>query len=155
MLLFVDLFLFLHNLTRLLQRIENICYLFYWWDFLLFFCIFLSNQENLYMINHDVNLILNYLSASSLIMISVLSLFECITCSSSLSSSDETKLIVTVNWILHLPDFLRLFMIPFKYGLILFFRLCFCIQYNHYSKNYLLLLVYNNFLLLFHTRKDS
>ena len=34
-------FLFLHNLTQLLQRIENICYLFFWWHLLLLFC-FLS-----------------------------------------------------------------------------------------------------------------
>ena len=40
---------------RLLQRIENICYLFYWYDLLLLFC-FLSNQENLYMISHNLDL---------------------------------------------------------------------------------------------------
>ena len=49
-------FLFLHELTRLLQYIENICYFFYWWDLLLHF-LFLSNQENLYMTHHDSDLI--------------------------------------------------------------------------------------------------
>ena len=33
--------------------IENICYLFQWWDLLLLFC-FLSNQENQYTIQHDL-----------------------------------------------------------------------------------------------------
>ena len=54
-LIFEDLFLFLHDVTRLLQRIENMCYLFYWWALLLLFC-FLSNQENLYTIHHDSDL---------------------------------------------------------------------------------------------------
>ena len=42
-------FLFLYNLTRLLQRIESIYYL---------FCafLFLPNQENLYMIQHNLDL---------------------------------------------------------------------------------------------------
>ena len=57
-------------------------------------------------------------SASSLIMISVLSLFEWITHSSSLSM-EEIKLFAIVNWIFHVSDFLRLFMMSFKYGLIL------------------------------------
>ena len=54
-------------------------------------------------------------SASSLIIISILSLFECITCFSSLSM-EEIKLFAIANWILHVSDFLRLFM-SFKYGL--------------------------------------
>ena len=33
-------FLFLHDLTRLLQRIKNIFYLFYWWQLLLLFLFF-------------------------------------------------------------------------------------------------------------------
>ena len=45
-------FLFLHNLTQMLQRVEDIYYPFYWWELLLCFW-FLSNQENLYMIHHD------------------------------------------------------------------------------------------------------
>ena len=39
-------------------------------------------------------------------MISMLSLFECILRSSSLSL-EEIKLIAIVNWIFHMPDFLR------------------------------------------------
>ena len=38
---------------------------------------------------------------------------------------------------------------------VFFYHRYFCIQYNCYSKNCLLLLVYNNFLLLFHAQKDS
>ena len=38
---------------QLLQSIEDICYLFYLWDLLL---LFLSNQENLYMIYLDSDL---------------------------------------------------------------------------------------------------
>ena len=49
---FADLFLFLHDLTRLLQHIESSCCIFYWWDSLLL----LSNQENLYMTLHKPNL---------------------------------------------------------------------------------------------------
>ena len=55
----------------------------------------------------------------SFILISMLSLFECLSCSSSLSSLEEIKLIVIANWIFHVSDFLRSFMISFKYGLIL------------------------------------
>ena len=44
-------------------------------------------------------------SALSLIMISMLSFSECITCSSSLSL-EETKLIAIVNWIFQVLDFL-------------------------------------------------
>ena len=47
----------------------------------------------------------------------MLSLFEFITCSSSLSTQ-ETKLIAIVGWIFHVSDFSRLFM-SFKYGPIL------------------------------------
>ena len=55
MLLFQNFFLYLHDVMWLLQRIENICYLFYCWDLLLLF-YFLSSQENLYMICHNWNL---------------------------------------------------------------------------------------------------
>ena len=51
-------------------------------------------------------------------MNSMSSLFKCIAYS-SLLSLEEIKLIVAVNWIFHVSDFLRLFMISFKYGLIL------------------------------------
>ena len=77
----------------------------------------------------------------------------------------RNKSIVTVNLILHVSDFLRLVMISFKYDLILlrysstdsvlFLSPLFCIQYNYYSKNYQLLLVYNNLLPLLHSQKDS
>ena len=56
-------------------------------------------------------------SALSLIMISVLSLCECITRSSSWLLED-IKLIAIVKWIFHVSDILRSF-ISFKYGLTL------------------------------------
>ena len=58
------------------------------------------------------------LSASSSILISMLSLFEYIAYSSSLAM-EEIKLFAIVNWIFNVSDFLRLFMSSFKYGLIL------------------------------------
>ena len=48
-------------------------------------------------------------------MILTLLLFECITRYSSLSLQ-EKKLIAIVDWIFHVPDFWRLFMMYFKYG---------------------------------------
>ena len=57
-------------------------------------------------------------SASSLIMIYMLKLFECITCSSSLSLN-KIRLFAIVNWLFHVSIFLRLFMMSFQYGLIL------------------------------------
>ena len=54
--------------------------------------------------------------ALSLIMIYMLSLFECITRSSSLSLEDM-KLFFIVYWTFHALDFLRSFIISFKYGL--------------------------------------
>ena len=51
-------------------------------------------------------------------MISMLSLFECITRSSSLSI-EEIKLFAIANSVFDVSDFLRLFMISFKCGLIL------------------------------------
>ena len=44
----------------------------------------------------------------------MVSLFEYITCSSLLSTLEEIKLIVIVNWIFDVFDFLRLFMVPFN-----------------------------------------
>ena len=55
--------------------------------------------------------------ASSLIMISTFSFFECITPSASLSIK-EIKITAIVSWIFHVSDFLRLFVMPFKYGII-------------------------------------
>ena len=49
------------------------------------------------------------LSALSLIVISMLSFFECITYSSSLSL-EEKKEVTIVKWVLHVSAFLRLFM---------------------------------------------
>ena len=57
-------------------------------------------------------------SAFSLIVISMLSLFECITRSPSLSL-EEIKLVAIVTLIFHVSDYLGLFMVSFKYGLIL------------------------------------
>ena len=57
-------------------------------------------------------------SGLSLIMISMLSLFQCITNSSQLSL-EEIKLIATVNLVFHVSHFFRLFKISLKYGLIL------------------------------------
>ena len=54
--------------------------------------------------------------ASSLIMVSMLSLVECITHSSSLFIK-EIKLIAIVSWIFHVSGFLGLFMMSYKYGL--------------------------------------
>ena len=57
-------------------------------------------------------------SAFSLLMIYMLSLFEHITCSSSLPLK-EKKLIAAVNWFSHLSDFRRPFMMVFQHGLLL------------------------------------
>ena len=86
-------------------------------------------------------------------MISMLSLFECITRFSSLSM-EEIKLFAIVNWIFHESDFLRLFMMPIKYDLILLkycssesilflspLHLYFPLFLYCYSKNYLLFLL--------------
>ena len=62
----------------------------------------------------------SYITSSSLsvIIISTLSLFECITPSSSLSLKD-TRLIAILLWVFHVSTFLRSLMIFSKYGLIL------------------------------------
>ena len=51
-------------------------------------------------------------------MISVLSPFECIICTSSLTPLEKIKLIVIFSWIFHVSDFFRSLMISFKYGLV-------------------------------------
>ena len=51
-------------------------------------------------------------------MISILSLFECIACSSSVSL-EETKLTAVASWIFQVSDVLRSLMIFLKYRLIL------------------------------------
>ena len=75
----------------------------------IFFYLFLSDTKSFFVTS----------SASSLIMISLLSLSECIKRSWLSWSLEKIKLIAIVNWIFHVSDFLRLFMISFKYGLIL------------------------------------
>ena len=75
----------------------------------LFWYMFLSDSKSSFITS----------SNWSFILISMLSLFECLSCSSSLSSLEKIKLIVIANWIFHVSDFLRSFMISFKYGLIL------------------------------------
>ena len=57
-------------------------------------------------------------SGLSLIMISMLSLFQCIRNSSQLSL-EEIKLIDIVSLVFHVSHFFRLLMISFKYDLIL------------------------------------
>ena len=49
----------------------------------------------------------------------MLTLFDCIRHSSSISLLEEIKLIVIVNWIFHVWNVLRSFMIYFKYSLTL------------------------------------
>ena len=44
---------------------------------------------------------------------------ECILRSSSLSFLEEIKLIVIVNWIFHVPDFMKSFLVSFMHGLVL------------------------------------
>ena len=51
-------------------------------------------------------------------MISMLPLFKCMTRSLSLSIED-IKLFAIANWIFDVLDYLRLFMMSFKYGIIL------------------------------------
>ena len=117
---------------------------------------------------HYFSLILNYLdilsdlksfsitsSVSWSIIISMLSLFECIARSSSLPI-EEFKLFDIVNWIFLVSNVLRLVIMSFKYGIIslsnsstesvlfYFYYHHFRIQYHYYSKNYLLLLIYYN-----------
>ena len=72
--------------------------------YLFFQLIFLSNSKNSSITS----------SASSFIRISMLSLFEYISRSSSLSSLEEIKFIVIANQIFHVSDFLRSFMVSFK-----------------------------------------
>ena len=82
---------------------------------------------------HYLSLVLNYFdiyfsvnykflfitsTASSLIIMSILSMYEWIIPSSSLFVG-EIKLFAIANWNFHLPYFLRLSMMSFKYGLIL------------------------------------
>ena len=100
-------------------------------------------------------------SALSITMTSILFLLEYIRRSSSLYI-EEIKLFANVNWISQVSDILRLFIMSFQYGLMFkdilqlilfcFYYCYFRIQYNCYSKNYLLLQVYNTFLFFLHAK---
>ena len=48
MLFFANLFWFVHDLTRLLQRIENICYLFILMGFIVTFSFAIQSGESIY-----------------------------------------------------------------------------------------------------------
>ena len=126
-----------------LKRIENI-YHYHWKDFLsLFVFIELGESMNdlprdrfiswhlikllpcinssksvLYLERSDLKCSCISLSALSLIMISMSSLFECIKHSSSVHFRRNIYIISIVNWIFHVTEFLRLFMMYFMYGLI-------------------------------------
>ena len=73
-----------------------------------------------YIIFHQLSVAKNSLKREivPLIMTSMLSIFDCIKYSSSLSM-EEIELFAIVNWISHVSDFLRIFMDSFKQGLIL------------------------------------
>ena len=79
---------------------------------------FISSELFWYLLLNESKSYLITSSAPSLIMISMLPLFECITCYSSLSM-EEINLFANVNWIFHMSDFLILFMMSFNYSLIL------------------------------------
>ena len=61
----------------------------------------------------------SFITSSALTMISILSLFECITCSSAFYLK-ERKLIAIVSWNFEVSDFLRSFMISFTLRCLLF-----------------------------------
>ena len=93
-----------------------------------------------FQVNQKNFLQLYFFIASSVIMISMLSLFEeWITYSVSLSM-EKIKLSAIVKWISHVSGFLRLVMMSFKYGLTLirysstdndlFLSQLICIQYD-------------------------
>ena len=99
-------------------------------------------QIILVLLRSDLKISSKTSSALSLIIMSMLSIFEWITRSSSLSL-EEIKLIGIVNCIFHVSDNLKLFMISSsKYGLI---SLRYSVTINNYSKKYQFLLVYNDF----------
>ena len=103
-----------HNQTNLLSFIDS---------FNLFWYLFLSDSKSSSTTS----------SASSFIIISMSPVFECISYSSSLSSLEETKLIASINWIFYVSDFLRSFMISYKYGLILLrYSSTDSVFYDHY-----------------------
>ena len=127
-LLFLNVFQFLYYLMQMLQHIEIIYYHFNWWDLLLLLC-FLSNRDNVYMVYYNSDLFHHICSTINehdeiwncypLITMSMLSLFECIKRSLSVFLED-IKLIAIVDWVFHVSNFWRLFLIILRYGLILF-----------------------------------
>ena len=92
---------------------------------------YLSSVFPNHLFRSDLKSFLIILSALSLIVTSLLSLFECITCSST-SSLEEIKLIAIANWIFYVSDFSRFFMISFKYDLMLlkYFSIIFGFIFN-------------------------
>ena len=68
-------------------------------------------------LNSSQNFFIQSLRLYTLCLFSMLLNFECTTCS-LLLSIEEIKLIAIVSPSLHVSDFLRLFMMSFKYGLI-------------------------------------
>ena len=116
-----------------------------------FWYLFLSESKSFFsnficfIINHDVYVItfLMYYTLSNIIYL-----------------RNKVKVAI-VNSIFHVSEFLKLFIMSFKYDIIIlrylqvivfyYYHCCFHIQYNFYSKNYLLLLVHNN--VLRHTQK--
>ena len=125
----------------------------YWLQIIL---ISILNESTIYNIicfitNHDFCLIIFWIHYA-LFSLSLSSLVEYI------------KLIVTNNWIFHVSDCLRSFTMSLKYGLILsrysstdsvlyFYHSYFYIQNNYYSKDYLILPVYNNCLLFSYSKR--
>ena len=71
-----------------------------------------------YLLRSDLVILQSFNLLNHNIMISILLLLECISRSSSVFS-EETKLTFIVNWIFHAADYLRLFIMPFIYGLFL------------------------------------
>ena len=121
---FIVAFLFLSNQ-------ENLCIIYDNLD--LFYDIYNTITQHNQRQTHYLSSILTYFDlsilseskgsfitscASLLIMISILSLFECITYSSSLSM-EEIKFFAIVDLLSPPSEFLRLFMMLFKNGLIL------------------------------------
>ena len=78
------------------------------------YLLLIQNNSDIYFLNESKSSFIT----SKLVIISMLSLFECITRSSSLFM-EKVKLFATVNLIFYVADFFRLFMMSFKYGLIL------------------------------------
>ena len=71
MLFFLTLFQFLYDLMQVLQHLKSIYYHFYWWHLLLLFCFMLMNQENLYIIHHDLHFIYDILNMFLINLISI------------------------------------------------------------------------------------